>query len=290
MATLSHPFPWNVFIIFSFIPVQESIEGASPTRLRGMLLQVLGGYPSLVLDILVPLPPARPAHGYHPPEDPNNLPEGCVCGHCRPMRYPEHQKCCRNRECTSLQAVSTSIPFDFCTCCYSKFLVNPFQKSCCNFSTSCLYCQHHSNGDVLYWNIWWLEFSVYISLKIKIEIWMNLLTILAILIQDQFHTWKSFLYRSLFHWRFWQDFNILVLDEVVLQLSRRLRRDMVGVEPGDETKANRHAAYRQYILWTFGRLHFGDRRLIPSCCVWRIRDKYPDPHGHYTDFKPGELF
>ena len=79
-----------------------------------------------------------------------------------------------------------------------------------------------------------------------------------------------------------------ILQGGVLRLARRIWNDIRAVddpvEVGESNKQFRYAAYRQYVAWQFGALGRGNRVVIPSCCVWKIRDCYPDPHGQYKGF------
>lgn len=84
-----------------------------------------------------------------------------------------------------------------------------------------------------------------------------------------------------------------ILDEGVLRLARAAWNDIFAVddvqEPGEEQRSYRHAAYRNFVLWQHGRLGEGNRVVIASCVVWRIRDKYPDANGQYTGFRVRRL-
>lgn len=65
----------------------------------------------------------------------------------------------------------------------------------------------------------------------------------------------------------------VVLDKEVLTLTIRARCDTY------EMTSYRKAAYRQYILWKYGKLGRGNRRVCPSCVVRLVCETYPSPEG-----------
>ena len=50
-------------------------------------------------------------------------------------------------------------------------------------------------------------------------------------------------------------------------------------------RSYRFAGYKQFSLWTRNRLGKGVKKVIPSCALWSIREKYPSVDGSYIPFK-----
>lgn len=79
-------------------------------------------------------------------------------------------------------------------------------------------------------------------------------------------------------------FQNLCIDRHVLELAIRARCD-IRVEPLDFSMSSFcKAAYRQFILWEHGYLGKGNRRIIPSCAVKKVREQYPAPDNVYMGF------
>uniref|UniRef100_A0A8C6NSQ6 P2X purinoreceptor 7 intracellular domain-containing protein n=1 Tax=Nothobranchius furzeri TaxID=105023 RepID=A0A8C6NSQ6_NOTFU len=77
-----------------------------------------------------------------------------------------------------------------------------------------------------------------------------------------------------------------ILQNGVLRLARTLWNEFRAVyddpDPGEDNRQFRHAAYRQFVAWQHGKPGGGRRVVIPSCVVWRIREKFRDPNSNYT--------
>ena len=63
------------------------------------------------------------------------------------------------------------------------------------------------------------------------------------------------------------------------------RADYFGDDVEFQPANYRKAGYRQYIMYSHGYLGRGNRKVAPSCVVWKIRDNYPAPDNNYLGFK-----
>ena len=82
---------------------------------------------------------------------------------------------------------------------------------------------------------------------------------------------------------YFQEFEILELDEAILSLTRA-QNEILGFEEADENRAFRFMAYRQYTLWIHGCLGRRSTRVVPAFCTKSIRTRFPDPEGKYIQY------
>ena len=50
-------------------------------------------------------------------------------------------------------------------------------------------------------------------------------------------------------------------------------------------RSYRFAGYKHFLWWIHNQLGKGVRKVIPSCTLWSIREKYPSADGSYIPFK-----
>ena len=77
-----------------------------------------------------------------------------------------------------------------------------------------------------------------------------------------------------------------VFSREVLIVALRIMNNDYAYDDEPDNNNLRHVAYRQYIMYKFGRLGAGNRCVIPSCVVVQIRERYPSQNGQYTGFRP----
>lgn len=73
--------------------------------------------------------------------------------------------------------------------------------------------------------------------------------------------------------------------EIILVGLSQLRGD--ALEAHTCNRSFRFASYTAFTWWVHGKLGRYNRRVIPSCVIWKIRDMFPEESGTYVNFKPG---
>lgn len=86
------------------------------------------------------------------------------------------------------------------------------------------------------------------------------------------------------------EFKTLCLNELVLRNVLTGLHETRGdpIEHNISNRSLRYAAYKQFIWWIFKNLGKGNRRVIPSCALWKIRELFPEADGNYVLYSEGK--
>lgn len=86
-----------------------------------------------------------------------------------------------------------------------------------------------------------------------------------------------------------KDFDTLCCNETVLKNVLTGLHETKGdhLEKIPSNRSLRFAAYKQFIWWVFNYLGKGERRVIPSCGLWRIRTLFPEADLKYVNYSDG---
>ena len=83
-----------------------------------------------------------------------------------------------------------------------------------------------------------------------------------------------------------ENFRQLCLVKVILRnvltCLHETRGDFLQTTPSN--KSHRFAAYKQFIWFVYERFGKGNRWVIPSCVVWKIRETFPEEDGLYIPY------
>ena len=87
-----------------------------------------------------------------------------------------------------------------------------------------------------------------------------------------------------------EEFKTLCLTKVLLKNVLTGLHETIGdpIENNFSNRSLRYAAYKEFIWWVFKKLGKGNRRVIPSCALWKIRELYPEADGNYVMYLEGK--
>ncbi|KAJ8049558.1 P2X purinoceptor 7 [Holothuria leucospilota] len=83
-----------------------------------------------------------------------------------------------------------------------------------------------------------------------------------------------------------RNFDSICLNEDVLSATWNLLQHTKGNQPSEnlQNRQYRFVAYKMFTQWGHGHMGRGNRTPIPSCAVYQIRLKFPEPDAEYTGF------